>query len=58
MHGYVCFYKGKKLEVTANSSYEAQVQSAHTFKAKKAYEVTVVLCESYGKQVTLNTASI
>ena len=58
MHGYICFYKGKKLEVTADTTYQAQLKAQQVLKAKKAYEVTVVLCESYGKQVTLNTASL
>nr|DAT24739.1 MAG TPA: hypothetical protein [Caudoviricetes sp.] len=52
MNGYKCFYKGKTCEVYANSSYEAQQKAAQVFKAKKSYEVTVVLCEVQGAQVT------
>ena len=51
MNGYKCFYKGKEMEVQANTSYAAQLIAASHFKAKKAYEVTVVLCEVQGKQV-------
>ncbi len=51
MHGYVAFYKGLRLEVYADSSYDAQLKAAALFKAKKSYDVTVVLCELNGKQV-------
>ena len=43
--GYKAFYKGKQLDVYADSSYEAQLAAAAMFKAKKSYEVTVILCE-------------
>jgi hypothetical protein len=51
MNGYKAFYKGKSIEVYANTSYEAQQKAATTFKAKKSYDVTVVLCEKSGEQV-------
>lgn len=51
MNGYQAFYRGKKIEVRAASSYEAQQVAAQVFKAKKAYEVAVVLCEKGGEQV-------
>ena len=56
MNGYEAFYKGKELEVYANSSYEAQKQASAQFKAKKSYEVQVILCELKGQQVTHNGA--
>lgn len=52
MNGYVAFYKGKRAEVYAATSYEAQQKAAAIFKARKAYEITVVLAEKDGKQVT------
>ncbi len=52
MNGYKALYKGKWLEVYAETSYQAQQQAAKLFKAKKAYEVTVILCEKGGLQVT------
>lgn len=52
MNGYKAFYKNKQCEVEANSSYEAQKKAAVIFKAKKTHEVTVVLCEKDGEQVT------
>ena len=51
MNGYKAFYKGKELEVYANSSYEAQLKASKEFKAKKSYDVTVMLCEKEGKEV-------
>lgn len=50
MNGYKAFYRGKTCEVYADSSYEAQQKAAQFFKAKKSYEVTVMLCEVGGKQ--------
>lgn len=51
MNGYIAFYKGKKIEVWAETSYKAQLLAASQFKAKKSYDVTVVLCEVNSKQV-------
>ena len=58
MNGYKAFFKGKSIEVYANTSYEAQQIAAKQFKAKKSYDVTVVLCEKAGGQVTHSTSSI
>lgn len=58
MNGYKAFYKGKTIEVEASSSYEAQKKAAAQFKAKKSYDVNVILCEKQGDQVTHSTASI
>ena len=51
MYGYVCFYKGKRIEVYADSTYAAQQKAALLFKAKKSYEVNVILAEKDGKPV-------
>ena len=40
---YHAFYRSKKIELTAKSSYDAQEAAAKQLKAKKSYEVTVVL---------------
>lgn len=58
MNGYIAFYRGKALEVYASTSHEAQTIAAQKFKARKAYEVDVYLCEKEGAQVTHSTASI
>jgi hypothetical protein len=57
MNGYIALYKGKQIEVFANTSYEAQQKASTQFKAKKSHEVSVYLCELQGKQVitTLTT---
>lgn len=58
MNGYKAFYKGKSIEVYAESSHKAQLKAAELFKAKKSYDVTVVLCEKDGKEVIHQTWSI
>lgn len=58
MNGYVCFYRGKRIEVYANTSFEAQEKAAKIFKAKKTYEITVVLAEKNGNPVIHSTSSI
>ncbi len=55
MNGYKAFYKGKQpIEVYASSSYEAQCDAATLWNLKpsKRCDVTVVLCEKQGEQVT------
>jgi hypothetical protein len=43
MNTYHAFYNGKEIELQADSIYQAQQKAAITFKAKKSYQVTVVL---------------
>lgn len=45
MRTYIAFYKGKQITVEANSSYEAQQKAAKEFKAKKSYDITVMLAD-------------
>lgn len=52
MNGYKAFYKGKNTEVYADTAYQAQQLAAQQFKAKKSYEVTVMLCEKSGETHT------
>lgn len=52
MNGYVAFYRGKRIEVLSDTSYHAQLKAAELFRAKKSYEVSVMLAEKDGKQVT------
>ncbi len=60
MNGYVCFYARKRVEVYANSSYEAQVKAAEQLNVpvKKRHQITVVLAEKDGQQVTHSTGSL
>lgn len=51
MNSYLCFYKGKKIEVNADTSYAAQQKAAGIFKVKKTYLVSVVLAEKDGVPV-------
>jgi len=50
-NGYVGFYKGRRFEVQADTSYQAQCIIAKQNRIKKAYEITVVLAEKDGEQV-------
>ena len=45
MRNYIAFYKGRQVTVIAESSYLAQQEAATFFKAKKSYDVTVVLSD-------------
>lgn len=50
-NGYIAIYKKKRIEVEATTSYEAQKIAQKKFKAKNCWDVTVLLCESDGKQI-------
>jgi hypothetical protein len=52
LNGFVGFYKGKRYEVHADSSYHAQQQIAKEHKIRDARNITVVLAEKDGKQIT------
>ena len=56
LNGYIAMYRGKKIEMYANTSYEAQQLAAKKFNARKSWEVDVYLCESKGQQVTQSTS--
>ena len=61
MYGYVCFYKGQRIEVYATSSFDAQESAAKILKvkAKNSYQVSVYLAERpNGETVTHSTASV
>ena len=46
MNGYKAFWRGKTCEVFADTTYQAQIVAAAKLKAKRAYEVAIVLCET------------
>ncbi len=52
MNGYKAFYRNRTIEVRADTSYQAQKKAAEVFKARNSYDVTVMLCEKDGAQVT------
>lgn len=45
MRTYIAYYNKKQIEVKAVSSYDAQLKAAKLFKAKKSYDVSVVLAD-------------
>jgi hypothetical protein len=51
VNGYVCFYKGKRVEVYAETSYAAQQKAATMLKAKRIWDVSVMLAEKNGEVV-------
>lgn len=51
-NGYIAFYKNDRVEVMADTQYEAQQLAAKHFRARRPYDVTVHLAEKGGKQVT------
>ena len=51
-NGYIAFYRGKQVEVRADTSLEAQRLAAHYWRIKRQSDVTVVLAEQDGQPVT------
>lgn len=58
MNGYKAFYRGRSLDVRAETSRAAQLEAAKRFRARKSYEISVILCELAGEQVTHSTAAL
>jgi hypothetical protein len=59
MFKYVCFYKKQQVVVTALRSFDAQQQAAKLLKAKRPYEVKVVLAATAdGTPIPISTASL
>lgn len=53
MRTYVAFYRGRQITVSADSSYAAQQLAAAEFRARKSWEVTVMLAD-----VEISTSSL
>jgi hypothetical protein len=52
MNKYKCFYNKRSIEIDAFTTLEAQNKAAAQFKARKSWQVTVMLlCLSDGKEV-------
>lgn len=51
MNGYICFYRGKTIEVFAKTLLEAKNKGVEHFRTKKPHLVTAVLAEKDGKHV-------
>ena len=58
MFTYIAFYKGKQIEVKALRSYDAQLAAAKIFKARKTYDVTVMLAAKDDEPVIHEPAAI
>lgn len=43
---YIAFYRGRQVEVEAETSYAAQFKAAITLKARKIYDVRVMLAKT------------
>lgn len=59
MNGYKAFYKGRTLEVYADTILQARNEAAEKFGVtKRPWEVAIVLCEKDGQTVIHSTAEI
>ncbi len=58
MFTYIAFYKGKEITVNALRTYDAQLIASKIFKAKKSYEVTVMLASKNDEPVIHHPATI
>lgn len=56
MNTYKWFYRGKSGEVTADSSYHAQLAAAALVRARKSFEVTVMLVQRADGTEVIHTA--
>ena len=59
MFSYICFYKGRQITVQALRSFDAQEIAAKKFKARRPWEVSVILAaRSHGSEVVHSAATI
>lgn len=58
MNTYIAFYRQRKIQVTALTSYEAQSKAAAQFKAKKSYDVSVMLVALGDREITHSTCEL
>ena len=59
MFSYICFYKGRQITVQALRSFDAQNIAAKKFKARRPWEVSVILAaRSDGSEVVHSAATI
>lgn len=58
MNKYLCFYRGRTLTIEASTSYEASKKAAKQFKAKRSWDVSVILGENAKGSVTHSPQSI
>lgn len=63
MNGYICIWNGKRIEVEAKTSYEAQQLAQKAFQADtrkkvKGYDIITHLAEKDGKEVVHSTGGL
>ena len=56
MNGYTCMWNGQKVEVYADTAFQARQKAMELFKRSprvkiKPWEITTTLCEKDGEQV-------
>ena len=51
MNTYICLYKGRRIEVCAQTTFDAQCKAAELLRARKRYDVIVALAEKDGAPV-------
>ena len=58
MNGYICFYKGKRLEIRAATQYAAIQEVARLLKvpSKKEYQISATLAERADGTEVVHTA--
>ena len=58
MNGYIAIYKGKRIEVRAETAYKAEQEAARLLgvKPNKAYQISVTLCERADGSEVVHTA--
>lgn len=56
LNTYHAFWRGKQIELKAATSFGAQQAAAQTFRAKKRYEVTIVLVAKAGGSEIVHVA--
>jgi len=59
MNGYKAFFKGREIEVRAETSYRAQLEAAKVLKVKDKdrHQITVVLCEKADGESVVHVAA-
>ena len=63
MNGYVAIWQSKRIEVVADTTFDAQCKAAIVFqqgtrRKVKGYDITVTLCEKDGEQVVHSTGGL
>lgn len=55
MNSYKAFYKNKTADIRAETSLSAQIKAANHFKAKKPWDVSVVLVRKHGGEMVITS---